>query len=277
MDFHALGRHRCGHAAAARFVAPRYSKTLPQQTSTVSWLFACSFNRLRSPNMESAALHGAWDWYKLQLSARPLRTQIITSGILWAAGDVLAQGLSFCSQQHHHPHLQRSHLNHNHNRFDSDAFSVDWKRVLTLSVFGAAFVAPVGHLWYERLDYVVSKHLNLRTGSFRFIVVKLVADTLIYGPLHLLAFLTYMGIASRKNLEDVKGILKREFIPAFVTEGSVWPFVQAVNFRFVPVQHQLLYVNGFCLIDSVFLSWFKHQEDAAWKRWVMSFVSSKLT
>lgn len=224
----------------------------------------------------AAALHGAWDWYKSQLAAQPLRTQVVTSGLLWATGDAMAQGLSFWSQQQQ---LQRASLTiapkHDHP-LESHAFTMDWRRVLTLSLFGAAFVAPVGHLWYESLDYVVSKRLNLQAGSVRFISAKIIADTLILGPLHLLAFLTYMGVASGKNLEEVKGMLSRDFIPAFVTEGSVWPLVQAVNFRFVPVQHQLLYVNGFCLVDSVFLSWFKHQEDAAWKRWLVSLISPKL-
>eukprot|EP00250_Pteridium_aquilinum_P017373 c2359_g1_i1 orf=159-641(-) len=128
---------------------------------------------------------------------------------------------------------------------------------------------------YESLDYVVTKQLKFQLGSLKSTSTKLIADTFMLGPLHLLAFLTYMGAASGNNWEEIKGMLKRDFVPALITEGAFWPLVQAFNFRFVPVQHQLLYVNGFCLVDSVFLSWFKFQEDAAWKKWLMSLVSPR--
>lgn len=125
------------------------------------------------------------------------------------------------------------------------------------------------------MDHVVTKQFKFQRGSLKSTSTKLVADTFMLGPLHLLAFLTFMGAASGKSMEEIKSMLKRDFVPALMTEGVFWPLVQAFNFRFVPVQHQLLYVNGFCLVDSVFLSWFKFQEDAAWKRWLMSLVSLK--
>lgn len=49
--------------------------------------------------------------------------------------------------------------------------------------------------------------------------------------------------------------------------------LQVANFRLVPVRHQLLYVNCFCLVDSAFLSWVKHQDDAPWKKYLTGLVS----
>lgn len=68
--------------------------------------------------------------------------------------------------------------------------------------------------------------------------------------------------------------MKKEFLPAFILEGGLWPLVQAVDTAFVPVPYQLLYVNTFCLLDSCLVSWIKQQEDASWKQWITSFLPS---
>ena len=38
----------------------------------------------------------------------------------------------------------------------------------------------------------------------------------------------------------------------------MWPIVQGINFRFVPVRHQLLAVNTVCYFDDVFLTYVEH-------------------
>lgn len=40
--------------------------------------------------------------------------------------------------------------------------------------------------------------------------------------------------------------------------------LQMANFRFVPVKHQLLFVNCFCFLDSALLSWIKHSDGIQW-------------
>lgn len=100
-------------------------------------------------------------------------------------------------------------------------------------------------------------------------------DGIIFGPLDLLVFFSYMGFSSGKSLSQVKEGLKRDFIPALVLEGGAWPILQVANFRYIPVRYQLLYVNLFCLLDSAFLSWIEQQKDAPWKQWFVSSLSLK--
>ncbi|CAG7901264.1 unnamed protein product [Brassica rapa] len=151
---------------------------------------------------------------------------------------------------------------------DKDAeFKVNWKRVAITSMFGLGFVGPVGHFWYEGLDKFIKLKLRYVPKSTRFVAAKVAMDGLIFGPIDLLVFFTYMGYATGKNTSEVKEGLKRDFLPALALEGGAWPLLQIANFRYVPVQYQLLYVNIFCLIDSAFLSWVDQQKDAAWKQW----------
>ncbi|XP_059658024.1 uncharacterized protein LOC132304386 isoform X2 [Cornus florida] len=154
-------------------------------------------------------------------------------------------------------------------------FKINWRRVATTSLFGFGFVGPVGHFWYEGLDRFIRLRLQLQPKSLRFVATKVAVDGIIFGPLDLLVFFTYMGFSAGKSVAQIKEDVKRDFIPAFMLEGGIWPIVQVVNFRFIPVRNQLLYVNFFCLLDSSFLSWLEQQQDAPWKQWFKSLLTSK--
>ncbi|KAJ8749805.1 hypothetical protein K2173_013208 [Erythroxylum novogranatense] len=205
-----------------------------------------------------------WKWYQQCLFSHPVKTQVISSGILWGCGDIGAQYIT------HSTAIKRL----NKPAVDTK-FKVDWKRAAITSMFGFGFIGPVGHFWYEGLDKFIRVKLQLQPKSARFIAAKVAADGLIFGPFDLLVFFSYMGFATGNNVAQVKEGLKRDFLPALIMEGGAWPILQVANFRYVPVRYQLLYVNVFCLLDSAFLSWVEQQKDAPWKQWFTSFLPLK--
>ncbi|KAK3439175.1 hypothetical protein EUGRSUZ_C03819 [Eucalyptus grandis] len=205
-----------------------------------------------------------WKWYQSCLSLHPVKTQVISSGVLWGVGDVAAQFITHSTARNR---LQIS---------EADAkFKVNWKRTAITSLFGFGFVGPLGHLWYDGLDKFIRLRLLLPPKSAKFVAAKVAMDGIIFGPFDLFVFFSYMGFAAGKNVAQVKEDVKRDFLPALILEGGVWPLVQIANFRYVPVRYQLLYVNMFCLLDSAFLSWLEQQKDAPWKQWFTSFHSLK--
>ncbi|KAK8660001.1 hypothetical protein V6N13_050937 [Hibiscus sabdariffa] len=205
-----------------------------------------------------------WKWYQNCLAIHPVKTQVVSSGLIWGFGDIAAQTITHSTAKKHH-HLQEK----------DKQLKINWKRVATTSLFGFGFVGPVGHFWYEGLDRCIRSRLRLRPNSFRFVASKVAIDGFIFGPLDLLVFFTYMGFSAGKSAPQVKEDVKRDFVPALVLEGGLWPIVQVANFRYIPVRYQLLYVNSFCLLDSCFLSWIEQQEDAPWKQWLNSLIPSK--
>ncbi|XP_059634965.1 uncharacterized protein LOC132277202 isoform X2 [Cornus florida] len=205
-----------------------------------------------------------WKWYQNCLSVHPVKTQVISSGFLWGVGDIVAQSITHSTAK---KHLQISDA--------GEEFKINWKRVAITSMFGFGFVGPAGHFWYQGLDRLIRFRLQLQPKSVRFVATKVALDGLIFGPFDLLVFFTYMGFSAGKNAAQVKEDVKRDFLPALILEGGVWPAVQVLNFRYVPVKYQLLYVNIFCLLDSAFLSWLEQQKDAPWKQWFMSVPSLK--
>ncbi|CAM8919661.1 unnamed protein product [Rhodiola kirilowii] len=206
-----------------------------------------------------------WKSYKKCLAVHPVKTQVVSSGLIWGLGDVFAQTIT------------RSTAVSDGRGIDDDdkKFRINWKRVATTSLFGFGFVGPVGHFWYEGLDRLIRVRMSLRPNSLRFVATKVLVDGFLFGPIDLLVFFTYMGFSTGKSIPQIKEDVKRDFIPAFILEGGFWPVIQVVNFRFVPVKYQLLYVNFFCLLDSSFLSWLEQQADASWKKWMTSFMESE--
>ncbi|KAK8602231.1 hypothetical protein V6N13_058120 [Hibiscus sabdariffa] len=208
--------------------------------------------------------HQIWKWYQSCLSLHPVKTQVISSGFLWGVGDIAAQYITHSTAK-----------NRLQFKDEDQEFKVNWKRVAVTSTFGFGFVGPVGHFWYAGLDKFIKMRLQLRPKSARFVAAKVAMDGLIFGPFDLFVFFTYMGFSTGKTVAQVKEDVKRDFLPALILEGGIWPIVQVANFRYVPVRYQLLYVNIFCLLDSAFLSWIEQQKDAPWKQKFTSFTSMK--
>ncbi|PNY11372.1 PXMP2/4 family protein 2-like [Trifolium pratense] len=167
-----------------------------------------------------------WNWYQNSLSVHPVKTQVITSAALWAVGDVTAQYIT-----HSAASKKRLQLSLTTTKEADTTFVVDWRRVAVTSMFGFGFVGPVGHFWYEGLEKFISLRLKLMPKTAQSVATKVAMDGLIFGPVHLFVFFTYMGLSAGKTIPQVKEDLKTNYFPALVLEGGVWPIVQIFNFR----------------------------------------------
>ncbi len=85
--------------------------------------------------------------------------------------------------------------------------------------------------------------------------LKVIADTLVFGPVHVIAFFAFMEVVEGRGLAGAVRKVKDDFWSTFVVELAFWPAFQAINFWRVPVEHQLLAVNAACILDCTFLCW----------------------
>ncbi|CAJ2676269.1 unnamed protein product [Trifolium pratense] len=124
----------------------RYHKELVTFThSTRVSVTAVSFSSGHIENNfhESFTKHVASHHPVNSLSVHPVKTQVITSGALWAVGDVTAQYITQSTAS-----KKRLQLSVTTKEADT-TFMVDWRRVAVTSMFE---VGTVGHFWYEGLE-----------------------------------------------------------------------------------------------------------------------------
>lgn len=154
-------------------------------------------------------------WYQARLAARPIVTQLVSTGVLFGLGDVLAQ-----------QGVERRGLQH------------DYLRTGRMVFFGSAMAGPVLVGWYRFMD----RYINFASPT-KTLLARVAMDQLAFAPVNLAYFFYAQGLLEGKKQEAITSKLSAAWFPTLIANWKVWPAVQLVNFRFVPVEHRLLVVN----------------------------------
>ncbi|XP_072466372.1 mpv17-like protein [Notamacropus eugenii] len=155
-----------------------------------------------------------WGWWRIvPRTARryPWPANVLVYGVLYSSGDVLQQLLRGCE-----PDLQQT-------------------RRVTIVAMG--FHANFNYVWLGLLE----RALPGRTP--RAVLGKVLCDQLLGGPIALSGFYTGMSILQGK--EDKFLDLRQKFWNTYKTGLMFWPFVQLLNFSFVPIYLRTAYL-GLC-------------------------------
>lgn len=99
----------------------------------------------------------------------------------------------------------------------------------------SAVFGPAATTWFGMLQ----RHVVLK-GTASTTAARVAADQVFFAPVQLTCFLSSMAI-----MEGVDPVERWQtaFVPAYKANLMVWPFVQGVNFTFVPLELRLLFVN----------------------------------
>ncbi|OXV06348.1 hypothetical protein Egran_05885 [Elaphomyces granulatus] len=163
-------------------------------------------------------------WYRMKLATQPLLTSTITTAALFGAGDILAQQLVD----------RKGFQNH------------DFPRTGRMVLYGGAIFGPAATTWYSFLQRNV---ILRRPGTT--LVARVVADQVLFTPLHLFAFLSSMSIL--EGSDPVEKVQK-SFLSSYKANLALWPAVQLANFSLVPLEYRVLVVNLVSLGWNCFLS-----------------------
>lgn len=198
----------------------------------------------------------------------PVRTQIASSLAIWTAGDSLVQYL----EHRHTSHSLTDASDHDGDQGSTAGFELDGRRALGMGVFGGAVIGFLGHHFYENLDHWAK--LRYPASRFKYVGVKCLLDAALFNPVYTgLFFLFLRASGELVSWAQLKGKFQADYFPTLAAECTFWPPVQMINFSFVPLRHQVLFVNAACVLDAAFLSWSGHQE--AWFDHVMAWASGR--
>eukprot|EP01102_Stenamoeba_stenopodia_P022308 TRINITY_DN9245_c0_g1_i1.p1 TRINITY_DN9245_c0_g1~~TRINITY_DN9245_c0_g1_i1.p1 ORF type:complete len:212 (-),score=46.60 TRINITY_DN9245_c0_g1_i1:196-831(-) len=172
-------------------------------------------------------------WWSEKFTTHPYTAQIMTNGPLWASGDLIAQTLIEKKEK------------------------VDWSRTGRMAIYGYCFAGPIYCWWYQYIEKLASPLLKRSMAVY--LTGKVCLDQFVFEPPYLGVYFTATSLLEGQSLSDVKAKLKQEYVNTFIIDCYVWPLAQLINFRFVPLPFQALYVNSVSLGWAGFLSYVTHR------------------
>jgi hypothetical protein len=112
----------------------------------------------------------------------------------------------------------------------------DFERLTRFMAYGFC-MAPIQFKWFKFLS---SAFPMTKTSQFGPALKRVAFDQFIFAPFGVGAFFTVMTIAEGGGRRAVTNKLRDMYIPTLKANFIVWPAVQIVNFRLMPVQFQLV-------------------------------------
>ncbi|KAK9803863.1 hypothetical protein WJX73_010251 [Symbiochloris irregularis] len=109
---------------------------------------------------------------------------------------------------------------------------------------------PVGHVWYSLLDKWVMPH---RPKSNKAVVLKMLADQVLWAPIFSCVFFVFVYLLQGRP-EAIVPTIQRKLVPMLLCNYALWPLAHLINFKFVPQQQRILYINCVQIIWSAYLS-----------------------
>ncbi|KAH6650955.1 hypothetical protein F5144DRAFT_69009 [Chaetomium tenue] len=170
-------------------------------------------------------------WYQARLAARPLLTQAITTSVLFAVGDITAQQLVDKKGVEKH----------------------DLARTGRMALYGGVVFGPAAATWFKFL----SARVNLASPNAT-MLARVAVDQGVFAPTFIGVFLSSMAVLEGTSPAEK---LQRSYSEALLTNWMIWPFVQMVNFKFMPLQHRLLFVNVISIGWNCYLSFLNSAGD----------------
>jgi len=202
-------------------------------------------------------------------ASRPVLTTMITNALLGGIADTVAQTLTAVSQRKtvrkNSFGLPKDDLfaievqDLSLKDFPEDDFVPDTKRLpppfdferLTRFMAYGFMMAPIQHKWFSFL----SKTFPISKTSGTVPAMKRVAfDQLLFAPVGLATFFTFMTVAEGGGRRAVLKKFQDVYIPALKANFMVWPMVQMLNFRVIPIQFQIPFVSTIGIAWTAYLS-----------------------
>src|SRR5690606_14386973 len=114
-------------------------------------------------------------------------------------------------------------------------------RNLRFAAYGFLIAGPLYCWWYKFLGtYVHQKIVKLTKHTN---AAKVFVDQCIFGPPELALFFVATSVFAGMNRKEVLEKLNVEFLPTYVLDCAIWPLIQFVNFKYVPLIYHAIVVN----------------------------------
>ncbi|KAH0544066.1 hypothetical protein FGG08_001684 [Glutinoglossum americanum] len=112
----------------------------------------------------------------------------------------------------------------------------NFERLARFMAYGF-LMAPVQFKWFQALSRAFPLVKGSRTVST---LQRVACDQLIFAPIYLACFFAFMTVAEGGGRRAVARKFQDAYLPALKANFILWPIVQVINFRVIPIQFQLV-------------------------------------
>jgi len=135
----------------------------------------------------------------------------------------------------------------------------DFERLTRFMSYGF-IMAPLQFKWFALL----TKWFPIITGQGTTQALKRVAmDQLLFAPFGLCCFFTFMTVAEGGGKRHLVKKFQDVYVPTLRANYVLWPAVQILNFRVIPLQFQIPFVSTIGIAWTAYLSLTNSSEDEA--------------
>ncbi|CAH1183128.1 unnamed protein product [Phaedon cochleariae] len=165
--------------------------------------------------------------YQRLLTNHPMLVQSCQASVLMGTGDLIAQTV-----------VEKKSI-----------AEVDFGRTARFSTLGLVLVGPTLTTWYKCLEKLYGTSKKYR------VIKKVATDQLCFVPCFHAVFITSINVLNGHDWAFTKEQLRLKYVDVVTSNYALWPAVQLVNFRFVPLSYQVLVVQCVAVFWNVYLSW----------------------
>eukprot|EP00741_Cyanophora_paradoxa_P008994 tig00001424_g8707.t1 len=170
---------------------------------------------------------GIWAKYMNMLETKPLLTKTLTSTVGFFLGDVIAQSPDMMNGKAYDP-----------------------ARTAKLMAFGATIHGPVGHYWYGLVDKLIFPKTPTATIA---VATKVAFDQVFWAPIFTSIFFGFMETINGRA-DNVIPTIEQKLWPTLLANWKLWPAAHVINFKFIPSNQRVLYINVVSVGWNTFLS-----------------------
>lgn len=172
--------------------------------------------------------------YQRLLHQRPFVTNVMTTCTFMVTGDLTSQAF-FQNREH-----------------------IDIKQTVRFAIAGLIFVGPVVRGCLVMIDKIFGP-----TTSIKVLAKKLILDQGICAPCFLAGNISILTLLQGRSIEGVQNELSNSYINLLKLNYTFWPFVQVINFYFIPLTYRVLFGSSAALAWNTIFSYRLYNKKAS--------------
>lgn len=115
---------------------------------------------------------------------------------------------------------------------------------------------PCVRFWYGVMDKGIKTKSPLSKT-----MIKVGIDQLIFAPIFIALLVSTISYMQDQNVQLIEHKLKTQYTDILISNYYVWPWVQIVNFRWVPLNYQVLLTQTVAFLWNIYISWKTYSDD----------------